>query len=250
MSSTQLAALALFSAQRFGVKVPVQIWQDIVEFTLSHQEEDGPEHKRHVPGYVPDRYGPNEFIDHARGFMYIKGSPDRSEGKATGSMTACGVANLLIAREMIAQDKKVREDFVNSGMLKKVDTAIYDGLAWLDRNWSSFSNPKSQYGYHIYYLYCVERTMDLLDKRLLGRRLWYPEGAKEILARQKPLRVKVPGKRGEEEADGVFWNTDATHDPKDVLDTCFALLYLKRATKGMLPGPVVTGGSGGASESR
>ena len=40
----------------------------------------------------------------------------------------------------------------------------------------------------------------------------------------------------------MFWNTNATHDPKDVLDTCFALLFLKRATRGM----AVTPADGGA----
>ena len=63
---------------------------------------------------------------------------------------------------MIAKDKKARKAFMEGGMLKKVDQAIYDGLAWLDRNWSSFSNPRSRYGYHIYYLYCMERAMDIL----------------------------------------------------------------------------------------
>jgi hypothetical protein len=245
MSSTQLAAMALASAARFGVKVPVEVWHDIVDFTLAHQEAEGPEQKRHVPGYIPDRYGKKEWIDHARGFMYIAGSPDGSEGKATGSMTACGVANLLLAREMIATKKRDRVKFMESGMLKKVDTAIYDGLAWLDLHWSSFTNTHSRYGYHIYYLYCVERAMDLLGKRLIGKRLWYPAGAKEILGRQKPAKVQIPEERGGgRAADGVFWNTNATHEPKDVLDTCFALLYLKRATWGMIPpkpGPVVTG---------
>jgi hypothetical protein len=252
MSSTQLGALALASAQRFGVRVPAAVWQDIIKFTLDHQEKEGPEHKRHVPGYIPDRYGKKEFIDHARGFAYIKGSPDGSEGIATGSITGCGISNLLLAREMLAKDKKARKKFMESGELKIVDTAILDGLAWLDRNWSSFTNTRSKYGYHIYYLYCVERTMDLLGKRLIGKRLWYPEGAREILKRQKRLKVQIPNKRkGARSADGVYWETGSTHEPKDVLDTCFALLYLKRATKGLTPGgPVVTGGPGAPGDTR
>jgi hypothetical protein len=130
---------------------------------------------------------------------------------------------------------------VDSGQLKQVDTAIWDGLAWMDRNWSPFTNPRSRYGYHIYYLYCVERAMDIMGHRLLGKRLWYPLGAKEILKRQRHAKVQVPKEKGKgtEERPGVFWNTNATHDPKDVLDTCFALLYLKRATQGLAPPPAV-----------
>ncbi|MDF1700906.1 MAG: hypothetical protein P1V36_07080 [Planctomycetota bacterium] len=251
LSSTQLAALALFSAQRFGIKVPVEVWSDILEFTLKQQDEDGPEVERHVPGFVSERYG-GKPKDKARGFAYIKGSPHGSEGVATGSMTACGIANVLICREMLAKDKKMRKKMLASGELKKLDTSIFDGLAWLDKNWSSFRNPKTRYGYHVYYLYCVERTMDIIGKRLIGKRMWYPAGAKELLKLQKPKRVNVPDVKGRKnEKDGVFWKTDSTHDPKDVLDTCFALLYLKRATRGLTPPVAVTGAhAGGARDGR
>ena len=251
LSSTQLAALALFSAQRFGIKVPTQVWFDVIKYTLAQQEEDGPEVERHVPGYHDSRYG-GPPKDKARGFMYIKGSNDGSEGKATGSMTACGLANLLIAREAIAQNKKARKQLMEGGKLKEIDRAIWDGRAWLARNWSSFRNPHSSYGYHIYYLYCVERAMDILGKRLVGKHLWYPEGAKSILANQhKRIVVKYLPKGKTRKAEGVWWETGATHEPYDVLDTCFALLFLKRATKGMVPGgPVVTGGEGEAANNR
>ncbi len=249
LSSTQLAALALYSAQRFGVKVDPQVWFDIVTFTLDHQEPDGPEYERHNPGYQGHNYG--AIKDKSRGFVYIKGSTDGSEGIATGSMTACGMANILIAREALAQDNRARKQLVDSGLLKQMDTSLYDALAWLDTHWSSFTNPSSRYGYHIYYLYCVERAMDILGKQLVGKRLWYPLGAQEILSRQQRATVQVPQmKRGTEEMPGVFWMTDSTHEPKDVLDTCFALLYLKRATHGLVPGGVVTGGEGAGRDGR
>lgn len=240
ISSTNLCALALFSAQRFGMKVPTDLWTDVIEFTLDHQEPDGPKYERHVPGFS-DRYA-GKPTDRSRGFMYIKGSNDGSEGKATRSMTACGIANLLICREMIAKNKKARKKFLDSGAIKRVDQAIWDGLAWLDTHWSDFTNSNSRYGYHIYHLYCVERAMDILGKRLIGKRLWYKPGALAILSRQKPQKVNVPGlKKGTESKDGVFWMTKSTHEPHDVLDTCFALLYLKRATRGLVPPVAVTG---------
>jgi len=255
MSSTQLATIALYSATRFGVNIDPQVWIDIVDFTLAHQEKEGPEHERHDPGYSDGRYA--KAKDHARGFCYIVGSPDGSEGIATGSMTACGIGNLLLAKSALFADTKdkryakAREEWTAKGWPKTVDTAVWDGLAWLDRNWSPFTNTRSRYGYHIYYLYCVERTMDILRKQLIGKRLWYPEGAKEILARQKPKEVEVPGKQGAKTLPGVWWETGATHEPKDVLDTCFALLYLKRATGGLVPGGVpVTGTESGPADGR
>ncbi len=240
ISSTNLAALALFSAQRFGMKVPTSVWTDIVDFTLDHQEPDGPTYERHMPGFS-DRYA-GKPTDRSRGYMYIKGSTDGSEGKATRSMTACGIANLLICREMIAKDKKSRKQFLDSGAIKKVDQSIWDGLAWLDTHWSDFTNTNSRYGYHIYHLYCVERAMDILGKRLIGKRLWYKPGALAILRVQKAQKVDVPGeKKGLVSKPGAFWMTKTTHEPHDVLDTCFALLYLKRATRGLVPPVAVTG---------
>ena len=241
LSATQLAALALFSAHRFGVKMDPQVWHDIVTFTLSHQDEKGPEVERHIPGYQAGGYAVPK--DHARGFCYLKGSPDHAEGKTTSAMTCCGVANLLMAREFLANHKKARKAFLKSDLPKRIDTAIYDGLAWLVRNWSPFTN-RNKGSYHIYYLYGLERCMDMRGKRLLGKRAWYPAGAEQLLSRINMVdSVDVPQvKRGTTPAPGAFWNTKSTHRPYDVLDTCFALLYLKRATWGMIPTPVVTTG--------
>jgi hypothetical protein len=246
LSSTQLAVLALYSAHRFGAKAPPEIWRDVVKFTLAHQEESGPERQRHVPGYREGNGPPP--VDHARGFCYIPGSPDRTEGKATGAMTGCGLANLLIAREVLRETDKGRRE-----LLEKLDepiaTAVNDGLAWLDLHWSAFQNPSGG-GHHIYYLYCVERAMDILGKNLIGTHPWYTEGARKILDNAKQAKVQEALKKGTREVDGMYWETGATHEPKDVLDTCFALLFLKRATKDLVPPPAVTGGSGAPSENR
>ncbi len=244
LSSTQLAALALSSAHRFGVKPKTaDVWIDIVKFTLDHQEPKGPEHERHDPVYDGNKYA--KPMDHARGFCYIKDSPEGSEGKATGSMTACGVTNLLIAAEILSTDKKYKKTWEKAMLSRKVNKGIWDGIAWLDKHWTKFENPYSKYGYHIYYWYAIERAMDILNKKLCGSHLWYKTGAEALLANQNPVRVKVRvGKKQKlEEVDGTFWQTNSTHEPKDVIDTCFALLFLKRATRGFLPtpGPVVTG---------
>jgi hypothetical protein len=62
---------------------------------------------------------------------------------------------------------------------------------------------------HFYYLYALERAGVLCRTEWIGRRAWYPEGANVLLAGQ--------GKDGS-------WN-DST------IDTCFAILFLKRATR-------------------
>jgi len=247
LSSTQLATLALFSAHQFSVTVPEDVWVDIVLFTLAQQEQDGPEHERHDPGFRPG--GQKPPVDRARGFMYIKGSPDRVEGKATGSMTACGVANLVMAKDVLLESKKGKKAWEAQGFGGRVDQAILDGLAWLDLHWSAGSNPQSG-NYHFYYLYGIERAMDLIDKQLVGKHVWYNEGATAILSRLQRAKAKDPADPRAPEEDVVFWNQRDTHDPQDVLSTCFALLFLKRAMKNVVPGVPITGGDGAPVDNR
>jgi hypothetical protein len=70
----------------------------------------------------------------------------------------------------------------------------------------------------------VERAFDLLGNHRLGTHFWYPEMAEQLLARQ--------GKTG-------FWDSDSTHGPRGVLDTSFALLFLRRSTR-IIPFPSLT----------
>jgi hypothetical protein len=233
LSSTQLAAMALFAAEQAGHETPLQVWFEVLDFALAQQEAEGPPHPRAVrprtpaatPGGARDGeapYAPEnaQAKDRARGFAYaLDPAAHPDEGAPTGSMTACGLGTLLLARWSIlsrgekvweARPKEWRED---------VQRAIHDGFAWLDLAWSSYANPKKRERnvYHVYYAYCVERAMDLVDAARLGKRLWYLEMARQLTARQQ---------------DRGFWDSQSTHAPRDVLDTSFALLVLRRATRG------------------
>ena len=248
LSSTQLAALSLLSAERCGILTDSKVWLDIIKFTLKQQSEDGPEWDRAVydkklksaatapaPSTDPDkaRYAPPPGVkpvkDRCRGFAYIKSnklSPD--EGGPTGGMTACGVCNLMMARYVLS--KPARDPKVWAGVDQKgLQQAIYDGCAWLDSNWLSWGNPGKEKGnlYFIYHMYCCERAFDLIGNNLLGKRYWYNDFAGELVARQDEKH---------------FWNSKTTLKPEEVLDTCFALLVLKRSTKGGIPYSSITGG--------
>lgn len=247
LSSTQLAALALLAAERCGIKTDAKVWMDIIKFSMKQQSDDGPEWDRAVydkksksappaaspGGSDPDkgRYAPpageKPPKDHCRGFAYIKSdklTPD--EGGPVGSMTACGVCNLMMCRYILA---KREEKLWAAADQKSVQQSIYDGCAWLDANWQTYGNPGKQKEnvYHIYHMYCCERTFDLIGNNLIGKHYWYNDFAGELVARQ--------------DAKG-FWNSNSTHKPEAVLDTCFALLVLKRSTKGGIPYGSITGG--------
>ena len=225
ISSTQLAALALFAMHRLGIKTKRNVWEDILAYSMDQQEDDGPEMEFKDP--VDPKLNRKA---RARGFAYHKGLENPDEGQATGGMTACGLANIEMARFVLTDGGKKRKEWNERADADKVQNAIFDGLAWLVKNWSPFENPKKKSTniYHVYWLYALERAMDLLDLTLVGSHNWYNEMGQELLNRQA--------------SDG-FWDTKTSLSPSDTLDTSFALLFLKRATKGSIPFGSVTGGS-------
>ena len=236
LSVSQLCALALVSAHRLGVAVEPQVLLDVADWTLRAQEAQGPAHPRLSAG--TGALGESLPVDHARGFCYMPGSPAANEGRASGSMTACGVANLLLARELVASDKRSARRWEQQ-YEARCEAAVWDGVAWLDLHWSVQQNLNG-YGNVVYYLYCIERGLDLLGKHLVGNHLWYEEGARHLLAIQQ--RQQVPARLGPSGiVDGSYWNTQTSVNPRDVLDTCFALLFLRRATIAHRA-PVATGG--------
>ena len=116
------------------------------------------------------------------------------------------------------------------------ETAAGDFRYWMPfwiaastRFWSTLSKPLTSCpdapgapnAFLYYYLYAVERLGMLYDTGKIGGHLWYPEGAKVLLDAQKP--------------DGSW---DASLPKTPTWDTCFAILFLKRATRPL----VATGG--------
>jgi len=122
--------------------------------------------------------------------------------RAYGSMTAGGVAALTIL------------DFLQDADWKQ-DPAIAGGLEWLRDNLLLTDNPGRGGPHHYYWLYALSRAALLTETDKFGKVDWYLDGALYLLANQ--------------EADGSW-------DKKPV-DTCFAILFLRRATRP----PVATG---------
>ena len=129
-------------------------------------------------------------------------------------MTACGVGILLICKEQL--------ELAGQEVPSWIDGSIKKGLAYLDEVWDATRNKgtHSSMSEHYYYLYGVERVGDLTGRAEFGGQNWYVRGAQFLLAHQ--------------DANGK-WTDSTGFPPRDVLGTCFALLFLKRATP-----PVVT----------
>jgi hypothetical protein len=210
VSSTQFALLALSTASRCGYDVPAEVFEKARFFLLQSQQKKGHRVPRaiHVPG------GPEDALDRARGFPYIAGSDVMPYRRISGGMTAAGVASLLLVRDELGAEDD--ED---------LEQAILDGFAWLGRYFTVRVNPGYQPflqgSYHFTYLYAVERSGDIARREVIGGRSWFVEGANYLLSIQRE--------------DGAF--VDATcMNPKDVLGTAFALLFLTRAHR-----PVTSG---------
>ena len=134
----------------------------------------------------------------------------------TAGMTAAGTASMLICKEQLALKGSPVPDWV--------DPAIQKGLQFLGTVFDVKRNRYDQRGgtknhrrnyYHYYHLYTLERLGALSGKREFGGKSWYVRGAAFLLR---------------EQAKDGSWTDRSCMRPKDVLGTCFALLFLKRAT--------------------
>ena len=191
LSNTQFAALALRGAYHRGVKIHKDVWHGLIEATIDHQGEE-------VDVELPrdgeeSRSGPPK----AAGFRY---RPTGGHSFESGSMTTAGLSILAIAREGLGGKVpgKYRRSFYR---------AERAGLNWLAANFLPNNNPGHLGSWHDYYLYGVERVGALFELERFGVHDWYWEGAGNFIRRQK--------------GDGHWDNLP---------NTCFALLFLSRAT--------------------
>lgn len=209
LSNTVFTVLALYTARTVGVDIPDRVFADVAGWVLETQEKEGPKHPRWVPpGSVDAAYAP--VMDRARGWSYMRGSSMPQEAEVSGSMTGAGVTTLLLCRRALEGSNS---KLWTKSLAARVETAVADGMAWLDLHWSATSNP-GNINHTVFHLYGLERVGDLQGIRLIGGHDWYREGAEYLVDTQRP--------------DGSWFGD--THVPQDLLTTCFALLFLDRAS--------------------
>lgn len=151
------------------------------------------------------------YRDSSGGFGYVPGG----EG-GTGSMTAAGVGTLALCEMHLRL-----ADELDPALAERMAEGRRGGLEWLDAHFAVDTNPKSG-AWLYYYLYGLERMGGLTGVREIGEHDWYQEGARYIV--------------DEQDEDGGW--VDGT----DLSDTCFAVLFLKRATADAGPRQPLTGG--------
>jgi hypothetical protein len=122
--------------------------------------------------------------------------PDKAPYHA---MTAGGVASLVIYDYMLGREWK-RDSFVTAG------------LKWMEKNYAVNTN--------YYYMYGLERMGMIYGTEKIGDHFWYPDGSAVLLKAQNPA-----GSWGKHKKEEAY---------KDAWDTCFAILFLARATRPLI----------------
>ncbi len=137
-----------------------------------------------------------------------KGGDYRKESYA--SMTEGGVGGLIIA--LFFQNKPY-----------KLDVRVIKGIDWIAKHFDATKNAEmtregrdTSAEWVYYHLYAMERAGILFGTESFGPKAWYAEGAEHLLKTQNP--------------DGS-WGGGGQSDP--VTSTCYAVLFLRRATKAL-----------------
>ena len=126
---------------------------------------------------------------------------------SSGSMTVGAVGALSIYHYIL-------------GKPWKADLDILEGLRWCGDNFTVTENAGRGQGYHYYYLYGMERMGILYGTDHLGTHDWYREGAEFLVKDQN--------------ADGSWGGAKEKGRTGPEVDTCFAILFLRRATKPLI----------------
>jgi hypothetical protein len=189
-SNTQLAILGLRACREAGVEAPKETWTAALEYLKKFQRPEG------GWGYV------------------VSGEQDEA---SYASLTCAGACSVAICANALGS-KDVRSD-----------PNVKRALAWLDKHLdipqnvgidrSSVVGPSPWQYYH---LYSLERAGRVLGLDVVGKRAWYAEGAKWIVAAQQ-----ADGRWEDGEGAGAGGRRPSF----TVADTCFALLFLTRATR-------------------
>jgi squalene-hopene/tetraprenyl-beta-curcumene cyclase len=196
LSNTQVASLGVRAAHSAGLEVPRSIWGELVDDALRYQEQ---------PVEIPGAGQQPKEKRRMAGFGYEQG------WGASASMTTAGLTILGIASEDPAR--------VDHRYDAKIAEARALALNWLEQHYSVEANPGGEAGWHYYYLYGLERVGAFTGLDRIGDHAWYQDGAAQLLKEQRP--------DGGWRTDGrAMWPVAPLANP----NTCFGLLFLRRAT--------------------
>jgi hypothetical protein len=190
-SNTQYAALGLRACFDAGVMVPEGVILLAVKWL---RESQFPDRKKDKDGKeMKHPPVPSGISGKIEGWNYKNEATD--ERSPYHAMTAGGLGSLLIYNYMLDRNSK------NDSFCKA-------GLNWLTQHYQIAP-------WNTYYMYALERACIYYGTEKLAENVWYKDGANAYLKNQNP-----DGSWGK---DTDWFNT--------TWDTCFAILFLRRAAR-------------------
>lgn len=198
-SNTQFAILALSEAARVGIQVEQEVWQ-------------------RAKWYWDRNYKGNGR------FIYREDTHHRNV--ATGSMVCAAIASLIIIDENLNNQPPIKNGKVACCVEEERLEMVEAANKWMEEHFSTRSNPADAYSIfrdnRFYYLYSMERAARLSGQRFFGKYDWYREGARTLVALQRP---------------NGRWEATRGHGEENVhVATSLALLFLSKGRR-----PVVIG---------
>lgn len=240
-SNMQYAILGLKAGSRLGAKVPASAVLKNLQYIIGDQSEPGAKVKpfvipaAHLDSFefkkngdkksdlstgTDPSYGAESRDNYvARGWGYTPGYTARTGG--TQSMTTAGLTAAIICKSELLGSKYFKGELV-----KKTNLAIEDGCAWLAANMKLAPQP----GHWFYFMYGLERAGSLAGVRYFGTRDWYYEGVNVLLPLQNEDGSFSYTRQNQGRAPNAPGKGQQPRTVSNICDTCFTLLFLKRAT--------------------
>ena len=187
-SVSSYAALGLFACAKNGVEIDHDVLVRAAQWWIKCQNSDG-------------GWGYNDAADR------LANDANRrtfTTNTSYGSATASGVAALIALQTARSSDRRIPE--------------IRKGQSWLAANFGVDRNPGKDPGFvHLHWLVSAARAGELLRDERFGSHEWHADGTEFLLKAQQPTG-------GWTVEQGEFM----AREKMDVLDTCLAILFLKR----------------------
>ncbi len=193
-SNSQYAALGLRACYDAGVELPEETLSLALKWWETSQFPEGTWRYHSIGGGIGTQSSDGDKI---------KLLPANEKADRRYAMTAGGISSIAIYRFLLGQLKKKGE------VLK--DAGISAGISWLAKNYKLIGAGTFNLDGvgDFYWLYGLERACILSEREKIGDHDWYKEGATWLIANQ---------------AESGQWG-------KGMVDTCFAILFLRRSTE-------------------
>jgi hypothetical protein len=210
LSSMQYALLGLKSASRMGVNIPSEVWKRAFLAVQSSAVQAG------VPTEIGlmwrgDAKESRNIAPTAWPYYVPAQGQKPGASTLTSTMVTAALTSIALCRSELLRAKEWTDS-----LEAKANDLIWGGMAWIRSHFSlRAAKPEGVWwgpAMVYYYLYSLERAAVLLGIESIDSHDWYLEGAEVLVSAQK--------------GDGRW---EGLHNTP-VVDTAFALLFLKRAT--------------------